>query len=220
LTDKRRHRHHDEKTPAAVDEARSPAPSAPTPAAETPETAPSSATAASAEGGLEVVEEPATREAFAALRQERDELRDQLLRKRADFENYRKRVERDRQQAAFEAKAAIFRDLIPTLDNLESALKAGGDADALRTGVELTRRELVTLLESHGIVAEDPMGTAFDPEIHQALSQEKVPGVADGTVVEVFRKGYRLKDRLLRPALVKVAKGDGVAPDDTSNGIH
>jgi molecular chaperone GrpE len=220
LTDKRRHRHHEEKTPAAVDDARSPAPSEPSPTAETPETAPSSPAAASSEGGLDVVEEPATREAFATLRQERDDLRDQLLRKRADFENYRKRVERDRQQAAFEAKAAIFRDLIPTLDNLESALKAGGDADALRTGVELTRRELVTLLESHGIVAEDPVGTAFDPEIHQALSHETVPGVADGTVVEVFRKGYRLKERLLRPALVKVAKGHGVPPDDTSNGIH
>jgi molecular chaperone GrpE len=219
LTDKRRHRHHEETKPAAGDDARSPAPSEPS-AEETSETAPAAATAAPSEGGMDVVEEPATREALAMLRQERDELRDQLLRKRADFENYRKRVERDRQLAAFEAKAAIFRDLIPTLDNLESALKAGGDADALRTGVELTRRELMTLLESHGIVAEDPVGTTFDPEIHQALSHETVPGVADGTVIEVFRKGYRLKERLLRPALVKVAKGADVPPDDTSNGIH
>jgi molecular chaperone GrpE len=218
VTDKRRHRHHEETTPAVVDEARTPAPGAPAPEAPRPEAPP--AAAAPTEGGLEAVEEPLSREAMALLRQERDELRNQLLRKRADFENYRKRVERDRQQAAFEAKAVIFRELIPTLDNLESALKAGGDADALRTGVELTRRELLGLLENHGIVAEDPMGSAFDPESHQALSLEAVPGFADGTIVEVFRKGYRFKDRLLRPALVKVAKGEGPDGADTSNGIH
>src|SRR5262249_59380516 len=114
-----------EAAPAAADESAARAPSDSAPEAGAPSPAPA------AEGGLDVVEEPLTREAVAALRQERDDLRDQLLRKRADFENYRKRVERDRQQAAFEAKAAIFRDLIPTLDNLESALKAGGDADAL-----------------------------------------------------------------------------------------
>jgi molecular chaperone GrpE len=211
VTDKRRHRPHEPPIPA-VDEARTPDPVAPG-----PEAPPA---AAASEGGLDAVEEPLSREAMVLLRQERNELRDQLLRKRADFDNYRKRVERDRQQAAFETKAAIFRELIPTLDNLESALKAGGDADALRTGVELTRRELIALLESHGIVTEDPAGSAFDPESHQALSHEAVPGFADGTIVEVFRKGYRFKDRLLRPALVKVAKGEGSEGDDTSNGIH
>jgi molecular chaperone GrpE len=224
VTDKRRHRHHDEAAPAAVDDTRPPAPAeAPPASAETPPAsdAPAPPAApASSEGGLEAVEEPLTREAMALLRQERNDLRDQLLRKRADFENYRKRVERDRQQAAFDAKAAIFREIIPTLDNLDSALKAGGDADALRTGVELTRRELLGLLETHGIVADDPTGGSFDPEIHQALSHEAVPGFADGTVVEVFRKGYRLKDRLLRPALVKVAKGGGPGGEDTSDGIH
>jgi molecular chaperone GrpE len=219
LTDKRRHhRHHEEATPAAVDDTRDKAPAEPEASAEAPASPAPASVPDATEGGLDVVEEPVTREAMATLRQERDDLRDQLLRRRADFENYRKRVERDRQQAAFEAKAAMFRDLIPTLDNLESALKAGGDAEALRTGVELTRRELMTLLESHGIVAEDPTGNAFDPESHQALSHEAVPGFPDGTIVEVFRKGYRLKDRLLRPALVKVAKGDDA--DDTSNGIH
>jgi molecular chaperone GrpE len=210
---KRRHRHPDESTPAVVDDH---GPAAP----EEPASNPPPAEAATQAVGLDVVEEPVTREAMALLRQERDDLRDQLLRKRADFDNYRKRVERDRQQAAFEAKAVLFRELIPTLDNLESALKAGGDAEGLRTGVELTRRELLGLLEGHGIVAEDPTGAAFDPESHQALSHESVPGFADGTIVEVFRKGYRFKDRLLRPALVKVAKGGDEEPNDTSNGIH
>jgi len=213
LSDKRRHRHHDEVTPAVVEDNRPPAKQEPT-------VPPPPAPEASREAGLDLVEEPPTREGLALLRQERADLRDQLLRKRADFENYRKRVERDREQAAFEARAALLRDLIPTLDNLESALKAGGNADALRTGVELTRRELLGLLEAHGIVAEDPTGAAFDPESHQALSHEAVPGFADGTIVEVFRKGYRFKDRLLRPALVKVAKGDDEEPTGTSNGIH
>jgi molecular chaperone GrpE len=212
LTDKRRHRHHDEATPA-VDDTQAPATAEAPPAADAP-------AAASSEGGLDAVEEPLSREAMALIRQERNDLRDQLLRKRADFENFRKRVERDRQQASLEAKATIFRELIPTLDNLESALKAGGDADALRTGVELTRRELLGILENHGIVAEDPTGGPFDPERHQALSHEAVPGFADGTVVEVFRKGYRLKDRLLRPALVKVAKEADSEGEDTSDGIH
>ena len=85
--------------------------------------------------------------------------------------------------------------------------------------VDLTRRELMALLESHGIVTEDPLGTAFDPESHQALSHEPVPGFAAGTVVEVFRKGYRFKDRLLRPALVKVASGDADGAD-SPNGIN
>lgn len=211
MTEKRRHRHEEER-PAAVEE-KHPAP-APKPAESPAPNEPA------ADTGLAVAEEPSTREAVALLRQERDDLRDQLLRKRADFDNFRKRVERDRHQASFEAKAAIFRDLIPTLDNLDSALKAGGEADALRTGVELTRRELLALLEGHGIVAEDPTGAAFDPESHQALLHEAVPGVDDGTVVEVFRKGYRFKDRLLRPALVKVAKREDGEPADTSNGIH
>ncbi len=211
MSDKRKHRPHDEPKPAVDD---SGAADAMTPASE------GSPAAAPTEGGLDAVEEPLSREAMVHLRQERNELRDQLLRKRADFENYRKRVERDRQQAAFETKAAIFRELIPTLDNLESALKAGGDAEALRTGVELTRRELIALLESHGIVTEDPAGSAFDPENHQALSHEAVPGFAPGTVVEVFRKGYRFKDRLLRPALVKVAKGADSDGTDTTDGIH
>ncbi|HXB57031.1 MAG TPA: nucleotide exchange factor GrpE [Vicinamibacteria bacterium] len=157
---------------------------------------------------------PPSREEFEALKRAGVELQDQLLRKRADFENYRKRVERDRQQATVDAVAAIFRDLIPTLDNLERALKAGGGEEALRTGVELTQRELLSFLDSHGVVAQEPVGQKFDPQNHEALLHEPVPGYEEGTVVEVFRKGYSFKDRLLRPALVKVAKGE--TTDDTA----
>jgi molecular chaperone GrpE len=158
--------------------------------------------------GVDTAPVPAlTREEVEALRRERDELREQLLRKRAEFDNYRKRVERERQQAGVDAAAAILKGLVPTLDNLDRALESASKDDPLREGVELTRRELLGFLESQGVDIHDPVGQPFDPERHQALSHEPAAGFADGTVVEVFRKGYSYQGRLLRPALVKVAKG-------------
>ena len=168
--------------------------------------------------GLEAVESPAEQE-IDALRRECGELKDQLLRRRADFENYRKRVERDKELAALEAKAQVLSGLLPTLDNLERALATPPTADrTLREGVELTLRNLVSFLEAQGVVAKDPTGETFDPQIHQALMHEPVPGQADGTIVEAFRKAYFLKDRLLRPALVKVAKG--VDADESPEETH
>lgn len=152
---------------------------------------------------------PLDRAGVEALRKERDDLRDQLLRRRADFENYKRRVERDREQAGLDALASALKALIPSLDNLERALEANAGEAALRQGVELTHRELLSFLEKQGVTIEDPKGQRFDPERHQALSHEPVPGQPEGTIVEVYRKGYALKDRLLRPALVKVAAGDG-----------
>lgn len=180
------------------------------------ETPPDTAPPAAPEEATGLEEVPPTLE---ALRKERDELRDQLLRRRADFENYRKRVERDRQHAGQEALVGLLRDLIPTLDNLERALSVAGDEASLRTGVELTLRELAALLLRHGLTVADPAGQAFDPERHQALLHEFVHGVDEGQVVEVFRKGYSLRDRLLRPALVKVAKGEK-EPGSDSGGVH
>jgi molecular chaperone GrpE len=142
------------------------------------------------------------------LRRRVADLEDQLLRRRADFDNYRRRVERDRVQAGVDAEAALVKSLVPTLDNLDRALAAGGTGASLREGVELTRRELLALLESRGLTVENPVGRRFDPQVHQALSHEQVAGFADGAIVEVFGKGYLFKDRLVRPALVKVAKGD------------
>jgi len=150
---------------------------------------------------------PLTREEVEALRKERDDLREQLLRRRADFDNYRKRVERDRQASSLEAEAGLLRALIPTIDNLDRALSAAASETSLREGVELTRRELLALMEARGVIVDDPRGEPFNPEIHQALSYEPAEGVPDGTILEVFSKGYRLRDRLLRAALVKVAKG-------------
>jgi molecular chaperone GrpE len=172
------------------------------------------------EVGLEPVpEEPGSGSAedIDQLRRERDELQDQLLRRRADFENYRRRVERDRHAAAQDALAAVFREVVTTVDNLERALSSEGGPQKLREGVELTHRELLGLLESHDVMVLDPLGEAFDPTVHQALVHERVAGVDEGTVAEVFRKGYSFGERLLRPALVKVAKGD-VGTEEKSNG--
>ena len=164
--------------------------------------------------GVDVQPMPALdREQVEALRKERDELRD-------EFENYRKRVERDREQSAIDATASVLKAVIPTIDNLDRALEATGAENTLRQGVELTRRELLGLLERQGVTIEDPQDQPFDPQRHQALSHEAVPGRPDGTVVEVFRKGYAFKDRLLRPALVKVAKGDEGAGEGGPDAVH
>ena len=145
-------------------------------------------------------------ERIQSLQTEVEGLKNQLLRRRAEFENFRRRMERDRQNTWNEACADIFRGLVPTLDNLERALKSSAADDPLREGLQLIQRELLALLEGRGVTTEDPAGKPFDPERHQALTQEVVPGAEPGTVVETLGKGYLFKDRLLRPALVKVAK--------------
>jgi molecular chaperone GrpE len=170
---------------------------------------------ATSESGL--VEVPPTADDVDALRRERDELKDTLLRRRAEFENYRRRVERDQGVAAADAEADVLRRLVGTVDNLERALASGGGEDALRQGVELTLRDLRATLEALGVVVLDPLGQAFDPTLHQALLHEHVSGCTEGTVAEVFRKGYTYKDRLLRPALVKVASGGEAGGGETGD---
>jgi molecular chaperone GrpE len=179
---------------------------------------PEHAASGTAESGLAAVDgapvAPPTPEEIAALRRENDQLKDQLLRRRADFENVRRRLEREKTQAGSDAVAAFVQALIPALDSLDRALAAPGTEASLREGVDLTRREILTVLEAQGFTVDDPLGRPFDPEVHQALAHEEVEGTDDGTIVEVFRKAYFLKGRLVRPALVKVAKGGaGDEPD-------
>jgi molecular chaperone GrpE len=162
---------------------------------------------------------PLSREEVEALRQERDELADQLLRRRAEFDNFRKRVERDRQAAGADALAALLRDLVPTIDNLDRALEAPPEAGGLREGVDMIRRGLLGLLEAAGVTVDDPRGQPFDPSRHQALSHEPAPGHAEGTVIDVYQKGYSYRDRLLRPALVKVAKA-AEPEEEPPSGVH
>ena len=164
--------------------------------------------------------EPAPVDEVEALRREVAELKSDLLRRRADFQNYRRRVERDRDAAATEAEAGVLRQLLGTVDNLERALAAAGAESSLRDGVALTLRELLTLLESLGVSVLDPLGKRFDPAYHQAILHEPAAGFEPGTVAEVFRKGFTYKDRLLRPALVKVASGGSRAAGDEGDGVQ
>ncbi len=147
----------------------------------------------------------------AKLQKERDEYYDLLLRSRADFDNYRKRVERERLDLVETAAADLLRDLLPVVDDLERALSAPADsatADPYRRGVELIQRQMLEVLRQHGVKPIDAIGANFDPHLHQAVSHEAVPGRREGEVVEEYRRGYLLGNRLLRPSMVKVAAGD------------
>jgi molecular chaperone GrpE len=143
-----------------------------------------------------------------ALRREKDALQDRLLRTAAEFDNYRKRVDRDRRDQADAAVADALEDLFPIMDNLERALQAppGADADAYRKGVELIHRQMADLLRKRGVKPIEAVGADFDPNYHQAVVQEVSADHRDGEVMEELRRGYMLGERLLRPAMVKVAR--------------
>jgi len=152
---------------------------------------------------------PTADAALDELRRERDALQDRLLRTAADFDNYRKRVERDRRDVADLAVADAMRDLLPIIDNLERALQAtgaGADADALRKGVELIQLQMLDLLRARQVKLVDAVGMDFDPKVHQAVAHEPSSDHREGEVMEQLQRGYMLGERLLRPAMVKVAK--------------
>lgn len=160
--------------------------------------------AASAEAAVgEADESP-----IAALRREKDGLQDRLLRTAAEFDNYRKRVERDRKDQAEAAMADALEDLLPIMDDLERALQApaGDGADAYRKGVELIHRQMDNLLRKRGVKPIEAVGLDFDPRFHQAVIHETSSDHREGEVMEELRRGYMLGDRLLRPAMVKVAR--------------
>jgi len=154
-------------------------------------------------------DQPATSTDPATLQQQRDDFYDRLLRKTAEFDNYRKRTDRERVQLSEAAAADLLTELLPLVDDLERALKAdsGGDGSAIRKGVELIHKQLLDLLRKRGVKPIDALGADFDPHFHMAVSHEPGDGRRDGEVLEEFRRGYMLGDRLLRPAMVKVAKG-------------
>ena len=144
------------------------------------------------------------------LQRQRDEYYDRLLRKSAEFDNYRKRIERERQATQESAAAGIIEELLPLIDDLERALKAepGADGgDAYRRGVDLIHQQLLDILRKRGARPIEALGADFDPHYHQAVVYEPSEGRRDGEIVEEFRRGYMLGDRLLRPSMVKVAKG-------------
>ena len=135
------------------------------------------------------------------------EMREVMLRERAELENQRKRLQRDLDQARRFANEKLLADLLPVIDNLERGLAVeGADYAGLRGGVELTLRELVRVADGNGLKVVDPIGQPFDPERHQAVSMVASGEHQPGSVVAVMQKGYVLNDRLLRPAMVAVSK--------------
>jgi molecular chaperone GrpE len=145
-----------------------------------------------------------------------DELRDKYLRAVAEVENVRKRADREIAESRAYGTAALARDVLGIADNLTRALAAidpkarataEGTLKALLDGIDLTQRELQKALEKHGIRRLDPVGEKFDPNFHQAMFEVSDPNVAAGTIVDVMQTGYAAGDRVLRPALVALAKG-------------
>lgn len=135
------------------------------------------------------------------------EMRDVLLRERAEIENQRKRLQRDVEQARKFANERLLGDLLPVCDGLERGLAVeNADVATLRAGMDLTLKALLKVAESNGLRQLDPLGQPFDPEQHQAMSLVDAPQAAPNSVVAVMQKGYVLNDRLLRPALVAIAK--------------
>ena len=143
------------------------------------------------------------------LRAELEQTRADVLRERADLENQRKRMGRDVEQLRKFANERLLSDLLPVFDSLDAGLNAAGkEPGPLHDGLELTFRQLLKVAADNGLSMVNPVGEAFNPEYHQAVSHVETPGAAPDSVVEVFQKGYLLNDRLLRPALVVVAKHD------------
>jgi molecular chaperone GrpE len=141
------------------------------------------------------------------LRREKDALQDRLLRTAAEFDNYRKRVERERRDLADYMKADILAELLPIVDNFERALQApSSDIDSLRKGVELIHKQMHDFLRKRGVTPIEALGADFDPNFHQAVIHETSPSHREGEVIEELQRGYMLGDKLLRPAMVKVAK--------------
>ena len=162
----------------------------------------------SAEESNSFGEGTASEEELEQLRRDRDELKDRLLRKSAEFDNYRKRVDKERRELGEWAAADVLTDILAILDDFERALSAEAPAEAepYRSGVELIHRQLVEMLRKRGVTPLETQDADFDPHLHQAVAYEETPGAREGQILGEMRKGYRLGDRLLRPALVRVAK--------------
>ena len=146
------------------------------------------------------------------LVEENAQLKDRYLRTLADFENFRKRSEREKSDFFKYALAGLMRELLPVLDNFDRALDHAGDGDDFHRGVLLIYKQLFDALTKHGLRPIEEANVPFDPKIHEAVVREEDPSVPSHTVVAVLQKGYFLHDRLLRPAMVKVAVGGAEEP--------
>jgi molecular chaperone GrpE len=139
------------------------------------------------------------------LKAERDEVKDLLLRRQAEFDNYRKRTEKERSEYVQYAGSEIVREMLPVLDDFERALKNDCGSPEYARGVEMIYNRMYESLKKLGLEPIDTAGASFDPHLHQAVERVETKDAADGTILGEFQRGYRFKGRLLRPSMVKVA---------------
>jgi len=143
----------------------------------------------------------------ADLQRERDDYYDRWMRKAAEFDNYRKRIERERREQSDQAVVNLLQALLLVVDDFDRAIAVDASgAEAYKKGVELIHSKLHDLLKKHGVKPIEALGADFDPNVHQAVMHEAAPGHRDNEVIAELAKGYTIGDRLLRPAMVKVAK--------------
>jgi molecular chaperone GrpE len=155
------------------------------------------------EAGLEENELAVLSEELEATRQERDQYLDALRRLKAEFENSRKRQERERSRILSMASEKLVQELLPVLDNLDRALEAGGD---IREGVQATRDQLADVLGNEGLLPVASDGQPFDPNVHEAVMGQPSEEHEEGTILQTFQRGYLLNGKPIRPAKVVVAK--------------
>jgi len=148
---------------------------------------------------------PVSRAEFDQLKSERDQLVDRLARLQAEFENARRRVEREKLEYRDYAASNVIEQFLPVLDNFELALKSGGNAHQLRSGVTLIVKQMEEVLRQLQVTPIATVGEAFDPRLHEALGSVDREDLPDQHVAEEIRRGYKLRERLLRPAMVRVA---------------
>ena len=156
---------------------------------------------------------------IAKLSGDLEELRQTLLRRQADFENYRKRIEKERFEDSKRATARVIEGLIPIIDGFEHALAAHREAeyDSYRKGFELIYKQLLENITKLGAERIDPVGKAFDPRLHQAVDRAETADHEDGTILQVFQPGYLFHGRVLRPAMVRVAVHPNPASKEAVN---
>jgi molecular chaperone GrpE len=166
-------------------------------------------------GGEVPPEEPvaasSAEQEVARLLQEVTDANDRILRLKADFDNFRKRAQRDRQEALEYGSQNLVKDLLSVVDNLDRAIdharqSGGGDLQSLLQGVELVQREFLGMLAKHHVSEIDALGKSFNPALHEAMAQVSETSVEPNSVVEVLQKGYQLRDRLVRPSRVVVSR--------------
>jgi molecular chaperone GrpE len=156
----------------------------------------------------EVALESVPEDEVTRLTRELEDVRDFVRRKQAEFENYRKRIERERKDFTDHAASELVKEILPVLDNLERALEAAesGSEDRLREGIEITSRQFRDILVKAGLREVEALGREFDPHVHEAVGRIETNEHREGEVLEVYQKGYFFKGRLLRPALVGVVQ--------------